>query len=77
LQEFFVDEFNPNLHLCDSGVIGENTCTGDSGAGLVVDVDGVHQVVGVVSGGTGVCGRGVPGYYARVYRYLSWIHKYV
>ena len=52
-QEFLVDEFSPAVHLCAVGVIGQNTCTGDSGAGLVVEVDGVHQVVGVVSGGTG------------------------
>ena len=71
-----VDEFTAAVHLCAVGVIGQNTCTGDSGAGLVVEVDGVHQVVGVVSGGTGDCGVGVPGYYARVYRYLEWIHKY-
>ena len=76
-QEFLVDEFSPAVHLCAVGVIGQNTCTGDSGAGLVVEVDGVHQVVGVVSGGTGDCGVGVPGYYARVYRYLEWVQRYL
>ena len=60
-QEFFLDEFDPNLNLSYSGVIGENTCTGDSGAVLVVEVDGVHQVVGVVSGGTGIVAEGFRG----------------
>ena len=72
-----MDEFDPNVHLCAGGVFQENACTGDSGGGLIVEVDGVHQVVGVVSGGTGDCGIGVPGYYARVTEYLSWINRYV
>jgi secreted trypsin-like serine protease len=63
--------------LCAGGVVDEDTCHGDSGAGLTVEVDGVNQVVGIVSGGTGQCGIGVPGYYARVYRYLDWIYKYI
>ena len=43
----------------------------------MVEVDGVSQVVGIVSGGTSYCGVGVPDYYARVHQYLNWILKYV
>ena len=77
LQEFLVDEFDPQIHICAGGVIGESTCNGDSGGGLVVEVDGVNQVVGVVSGGSGDCGIGLPGYYARVDKYLDWIYGYI
>ena len=58
-------------------MFGESTCTGDSGSGLVVEVGGASQVVGVVSGGTDYCGEEVPDYYARVYHFLDWIYKYV
>ena len=77
IKEFQVDEFSPSLHLCAGGMYGESTCTGDSGSGLMVEVDEVSQVVGIVSGGTGYCGVGVPDYYARVHQYLNWILKYV
>ena len=70
-----MDEFDSGIHICAGGSFGEDSCDGDSGGGLVVEVDGVNQVVGVVSGGTTDCGIGVPGYYARVYRYLDWIYR--
>ena len=57
-------------------LFGENTFIGDSGAGLVVEVDGVHQVVGVVSGGTGVCGERCRGI-MNGFIVLSWIHRYI
>ena len=70
-----MDEFEPNQPICAGGVIGESTCNGDSGAGLMVEVDGVNQVVGAVLGGTWDCGIGVPGYYTTVHKYLDWIHE--
>ena len=42
-----------------------------------MDIEGVHQVVGIVSGGTSYCDGEVPDYYARVYHVLPWIHQYL
>jgi len=73
-----VDDYSTDVHLCARGG-DQRTCRGDSGAGLVVDVEGegVHQVVGIVSGGTSYCDTEVPDYYARVHHALPWIHKYL
>lgn len=43
----------------------------------MVEVEGVHQVVGVVSGGTEHCEIGIPDYYASVHHALPWIKQYL
>ena len=68
-----MDEFDSGIHICAGGSFGEGPCDGDSGGGLVVEVDGVNQIVGVVSSGLIDC-EGL-GYYARVHRYLDWIYR--
>ena len=72
--------------LCAGGVPGEDSCNGDSGSGLMRKVsipvtvgDTVifetrSQLIGAVSFGPSYCGtKGVPGVYARVNSYLSWV----
>ena len=76
IKAYEVDDYSTDVHLCARGG-GQRTCRGDSGAGLVVDVEGVHQVVGIVSGGTSYCDTEVPDYYARVHHALPWIHEYL
>ena len=55
-----------------------DTCTGDSGGPLMF-VDNKYRwtVAGIVSFGPSSCANGVPGVYARVDRYLEWIHQHI
>jgi len=72
--------------LCAGGVPGKDSCSGDSGSGLMrkvtvpVTIDGAtipeerSHLIGAVSFGPSFCGtKNVPGVYARVNSYLSWI----
>jgi len=59
--------------LCAGGVANEDSCGGDSGGPLTVEVGGVHTLAGAVSFGVG-CGReGLYGVYADVADYRNWI----
>jgi len=62
-------------HLCAGGERGKDSCKGDSGGPLVGRQSEVQpwELVGVVSAGTKVCGRGAPGLFTRVTNYLDWI----
>lgn len=58
-----------------AGGNGRDTCQGDSGGPFVVKSKGKAVLAGIVSWG-GRCGeRGVPGFYARVSSFKSWIEK--
>jgi len=72
--------------LCAGGVPGKDSCSGDSGSGLMRKVqvpvtlgkatifEPRSQLIGAVSFGPSFCGtNNVPGVYARVNSYLSWI----
>ena len=72
--------------LCAGGERGKDSCSGDSGSGLMrrvtipVKLGGValdeerSQLIGAVSFGPSFCGTNdVPGAYARVNSYLNWI----
>ena len=72
--------------LCAGGIAGKDSCSGDSGSGLMrkvevpVTIGGAttflerSQLIGAVSFGPSFCGtKNVPGVYARVNSYLSWI----
>ena len=72
--------------LCAGGERGKDSCSGDSGSGLMrrvtipVKLGGValdeerSQLIGAVSFGPSFCGtNNVPGVYARVNSYLNWI----
>jgi len=66
--------------ICAGGQPGKDSCVGDSGSGLMreVQIPGDYfprfQLIGVVSFGPKLCGtKGVPGVYSRVNSYLKWI----
>jgi len=58
--------------LCAGGVEGEDACQGDSGGPLSIEIDGKHQLIGVVSGGKD-CGDGENiGFFAEVSFFIDW-----
>merc|ERR1712142_235598 len=63
--------------LCAGGVAGEDSCGGDSGGPLTVEVDGQHVLVGDVSFGTreGCAKDGYYGVYAAVSFYRAWVDE--
>ncbi|XP_063587070.1 proclotting enzyme-like isoform X2 [Penaeus indicus] len=56
---------------------GKDTCSGDSGGPLAVQVDGKYVLLGITSYGHGCATPGVPGVYTRVSSYLTWIAAHV
>ncbi|KAF5308213.1 hypothetical protein FQR65_LT06393 [Abscondita terminalis] len=64
--------------FCVGGLLGKDSCNGDSGGPLQNIVgynNGTIQFVqyGVVSIGPRLCGKGLPGIYTRVDHYTDWI----
>jgi len=61
--------------LCAGGVRGEDTCKGDSGGPLLYRENDQRPwyLVGLVSYGTRVCGRGEPAVYTRITSFIPWI----
>jgi len=72
--------------ICAGGDRGKDSCRGDSGGPLFLrrvlpsgymdpnnDLDDPWFLLGIVSFGTGVCGRGKPGIYTRVESFVPWI----
>ena len=62
--------------LCAGGAQSNTTdsCQGDSGGPLAVEAQAYGwTLIGVVSFGTGCASPGIPGVYARVSQYISWI----
>ena len=55
---------------------GPGACTGDSGGPLACKRDGKDQwaLIGVVSGGSGICGEGYT-HYVNIVSHLDWIRK--
>merc|ERR1719347_681764 len=65
-------------HLCAGGLAGEDSCFGDSGGPLTVEVDGQHVLVGDTSFGPppdkgGCAQEGYYGIYAETAVYREWI----
>jgi len=60
---------------CAGGEKQKDSCDGDSGGPLFVQKNkfSPNMIIGVVSFGTGRCGKGAPGVYTRVASYRQWI----
>jgi len=69
--------FSSKYHLCAGGVQGKDSCNGDSGGPLIMQVTDItpYQLIGVVSGGTARCAQGVPGIYTRFSEYVEWVKE--
>ena len=53
----------------------KDSCSGDAGGPLFATESEVSYQIGLVSFGTNLCGRGIPGVYTRVAAYLPWIES--
>ncbi|XP_037777552.1 proclotting enzyme-like [Penaeus monodon] len=56
---------------------GKDTCSGDSGGPLAVQVDGKYVLLGITSYGHGCATPGVPGVYTRVSSFIPWIEGHI
>ncbi|CAG5124149.1 unnamed protein product [Candidula unifasciata] len=64
--------------LCAGNLTGgTDSCDGDSGGPLVCKISGAYTVVGITSWGRGCALANMPGVYARVSTFISWILKTV
>lgn len=62
--------------ICAGGLEGQDSCRGDSGGPLMVQVSGIENwiVTGIVSYGPSPCGTiGFPSIYTKVTSYVDWI----
>lgn len=55
---------------------GKDSCAGDSGGPLMVEVNGQLAQAGIVSFGAGCAVEGYPGVYTRVDAFMDWIQSY-
>ena len=64
-----------NIHK--SKILGVDSCGGDSGGPLAYRAiaDDPYYQVGIVSYGTKICGRSIPGVYTCVTSFLDWIES--
>jgi len=70
-------EMDENKQFCAGNDRGQDACAGDSGGPFVVNRNGHHYLVGVVSYGRGCARPEYPGVYSKVYHYLPWINQVV
>uniref|UniRef100_A0A5S6Q342 Peptidase S1 domain-containing protein n=1 Tax=Trichuris muris TaxID=70415 RepID=A0A5S6Q342_TRIMR len=64
-------------HMFCGGTVkgGKDSCQGDSGGPFVCEVDGRYVQYGVVSFGIGCARTELPGVYAKVSAYVSWLQQ--
>jgi secreted trypsin-like serine protease len=66
-----------NICAGDPDRVAADTCNGDSGGPLTMDVDGRRAQVGVVSWGAGCAQKGTVGVYTSIGFFEPWIKRYV
>merc|ERR1712008_276941 len=58
-------KIDPRIQLCAGGDKEKDSCSGDSGGPLFATESKVSYQIGLVSFGTNLCGRGIPGVYKK------------
>lgn len=72
-------KLNPSF-MCAGGEKGVDTCTGDGGSPLVYPIDASHKryyQAGIVAWGLECAQENVPGVYANVAKFRSWIDQHM
>jgi len=69
-------KISPDM-VCAGGEVGKDSCKGDSGGPLMISSVQECTLVGVVSWGLGCAREGLPGVYAEVSYFRTWIDKVV
>merc|ERR1712106_210599 len=62
--------------ICAQGE-GVDSCQGDSGGGLIVNVNNTNIIIGVTSFGSIRCRSNIPGMYTNIFTHLDWIQSYL
>lgn len=62
--------------VCTKNKIGQGSCNGDSGGPLAVEIDGIHQIIGISSWSIG-CAQGYPDVYSNVFMHSEWIRSQI
>jgi len=70
------DLFDATIQLCAGGIAGQDSCFGDSGGPLWMDVNDIPVLYGIVSYGTG-CASNDPTVNTRVSAFQAWIESYI
>jgi len=66
-----------NICAGDPDRVAADTCNGDSGGPLTMDVEGRRAQIGVVSWGAGCAQKGTVGVYTSIGFFETWIKRYV
>lgn len=68
------DTFSLNSNICAGGIIGRDSCYGDSGGPLMRKIDDIWVLEGIISfSGSIECGSGFPTVHVYVNKYEEWI----
>lgn len=67
--------------ICAGGVVGKDSCTGDSGGPLMAGISNKYDKIwyqfGVISFGPSPCGKPHPAVYTLVSEYVPWIKNQI
>ncbi|XP_054708950.1 uncharacterized protein LOC129218655 [Uloborus diversus] len=66
----------PSSSFCACGM-GRDTCQGDAGGTLTCEVDGFHELVGIVSWSLSCTKFDVPDVYVKVPAFMGWINQII
>eukprot|EP00092_Neocalanus_flemingeri_P094841 GFUD01120628.1.p1 GENE.GFUD01120628.1~~GFUD01120628.1.p1 ORF type:complete len:755 (-),score=146.20 GFUD01120628.1:34-2277(-) len=60
--------------ICAQGA-GVDSCQGDSGGGIVANIDNTNIIIGVTSFGSTSCRSNIPGMYTNIMSHIDWIQQ--